>query len=291
MSCHNTIPFIMLAFMAFTANCSQKKVEKEKINVVVSILPLAEFTEQIGGDKANVSVMVPPGASPHAYEPTPGQLADVSKAKMYVKIGTPIEFELVWLDKILATNKTIFVCDASSGIERLNAVHNDEHRYEGSDPHVWLSPKNAKRMINSIYTGFATIDPDNEGYYAANTEKYRRQLDRLDKDIEKALEGKTNRKFIVYHPSWSYFANDYKLKQIPIEIKGKEPTARQIRHVIEESKKHGITIVFASPQFNTESAEVIAKEIKGRVVLIDPLEKHYIANMKRIVQALSEAME
>ncbi len=287
----NKLVFIILTVLVFAADCAQKKTEKEKIRVVVSILPLAEFAERVGGDRISVSVMVPPGASPHAYEPTPGQLAVVSKAKMYIKVGTPIEFELVWLDKILAINKAIYVKDASYGIERLSLAHNHKHQHEGDDPHIWVSPKSAKKMVANIYKGFVTIDPDNKEYYTVNYEKYLSQLDSLDIDIEKSLKEKINRKFMVYHPSWNYFANDYNLTQIPIEARGKEPTARQIQHVIEESKEYGIKTIFASPQFNTESAEIIAKEIRGRVILIDPLDKNYIQNMKKITQAISETME
>jgi zinc transport system substrate-binding protein len=288
--------FILFIILIFTTGCPQQEKKSNKINVVVSIMPLAEFAEKVGRVKTSVSVMVPPGASPHTYEPTPGQLVKLSKAKLYVKVGSPIEFELVWLDKILSANKNIFVVDASYGIEFMNVVykHNheqNEHHYIGDDPHIWLSPKNAKIMVENIYNGFVSIDPDNKEYYLENKRSYLRELDELDLEIEILLADKINRRFMVYHPSWAYFARDYNLEQIPIEKGGKEPTARSIQFLIEQARIQNIRVIFASPQFNTESAEVIAREIKGQVVLIDPLQKDYITNMKKIARVLSEVME
>ncbi|NOR16724.1 zinc ABC transporter solute-binding protein [candidate division WOR-3 bacterium] len=287
---------ILFIILIFTTGCPQQEKKSNKINVVVSIMPLAEFAEKVGRDKASVSVMVPPGASPHTYEPTPGQLVKLSKAKLYVKVGSPIEFELVWLDKILSANKDIFVVDVSYGIEFMNVVykHNheqNEHHYIGDDPHIWLSPKNAKIMVENIYNGFVSIDPDNKEYYLENKRSYLKELDELDLEIEILLADKINRRFMVYHPSWAYFARDYNLEQIPIEKGGKEPTARSIQFLIEQARIQNIRVIFASPQFNTESAEVIAREIKGQVVLIDPLQKDYITNMKKIARVLSEVME
>lgn len=287
---------ILFIILIFTTGCPQQEKKSNKINVVVSIMPLAEFAEKVGRDKASVSVMVPPGASPHTYEPTPGQLVKLSKAKLYVKVGSPIEFELVWLDRILSANKDIFVVDVSYGIEFMNVVykHNheqNEHHYIGDDPHIWLSPKNAKIMVENIYNGFVSIDPDNKEYYSENKRSYLRELDELDLEIEILLADKINRRFMVYHPSWAYFARDYNLEQIPIEKGGKEPTARSIQFLIEQARIQNIRVIFASPQFNTESAEVIAREIKGQVVLIDPLQKDYITNMKKIARVLSEVME
>lgn len=287
---------ILFIILIFTTGCPQQEKKSNKINVVVSIIPLAEFAEKVGRVKASVSVMVPPGASPHTYEPTPGQLVKLSKAKLYVKVGSPIEFELVWLDKILSANKDIFVVDASYGIEFMNVVykHNheqNEHHYIGDDPHIWLSPKNAKIMVENIYNGFVSIDPDNKEYYSENKRSYLRELDELDLEIEILLADKINRRFMVYHPSWAYFTRDYNLEQIPIEKGGKEPTARSIQFLIEQARIQNIRVIFASPQFNTESAEVIAREIKGQVVLIDPLQKDYITNMKKIARVLSEVME
>ena len=294
----------LLLFLTIMFGCSKDRNNTDKIGIVVSILPLQEFTEKIGGDKVSVSVMVPPGASPHSYEPKPEQLVNVGKAKMYVKVGSPIEFELTWLDKIISTNRNMTVVDASKGItlvkmeyehenheEGESEAHTLEEHDEGYDPHIWLSPKNAKIMVENIYKSLVSLDSKNEKFYTSNKEAYIRELNELDSKIQKALSGKKTKMFMVFHPAWGYFAKDYNLKQIPIEKGGKEATAKGIQNLINQAKEHNIRIVFVSPQFSTKSADVIAKEIKGRVVFIDPLAKDYINNLNKVSQAFSEAME
>lgn len=264
--------------------------ENEKVKVVVTLLPQAEFAERIGGDRVQVTVMVPPGASPHTYEPTPGQLAEVSSAHIYAKVGSGVEFELTWMDKIVDANKDMLIIDCSQGVE-LMYVGNEEEREnkdKGYDPHIWLSPKNAVKMVETIYEGLIQIAPSNKEYYERNKNTYIQELENLDEAIAQALSGKENKKIMVYHPSWTYFCRDYGLEQIPIEKEGKEPTPQGLAHLIDQAKTYEITVIFASPQFNAESAEVIAREINGKVVLIDPLAKNYIENMKKIAEAFAE---
>ena len=293
---------ILVLFIA--AGCSKKEASTGKIGIVVSIVPLQEFAEKVGGDKVSVSVMVPPGASPHIYEPTPDQLINVSKAKIYVKVGSPVEFELTWLDRVISAKRDMIVVDASENIKLIKMKHehsheegpagehvSEDHEHKGYDPHIWLSTKNAKVMVENIYKKLISLDPENKGYYTSNKEAYTKELNALDSKIQKALSGRTNRRFMVFHPAWGYFAKDYSLEQIPIEEEGKEPTAKGMQTLVNQAKKHNIKVIFASPQFSTKSAEVIAKEIQGRMVLIDPLEKDYIANLKKVSRAFSEAME
>ncbi|MGB3340318.1 MAG: zinc ABC transporter substrate-binding protein [bacterium] len=249
---------------------------------MVSILPLAEFTEKIGGDRVLVSVMIPAGTTPHSYEPTPAQLTDLSTAHIYVKVGTPIEFEIAWLDKIMSVNKNMFLCNASQNL----ALPEPD-----IDPHVWLSPLNAQIMIENIYNTLIEIDTKSKALYYRNKQKYIEELSELNERIKNLLSDKKNRKFLVYHPAWGYFANAYDLEQISIETGGKEPTAKGILSIIEQAKRENIHVVFASPQFTTKNAQVIAREIQGTVILIDPLEKNYISNLTDIAEQLSQIME
>jgi zinc transport system substrate-binding protein len=136
--------FLLLCVTFLT--CSQKPAGK--IHVVVSILPLAEFTEKVGGDRVLVSVMIPTGTTPHSYEPTPAQLVDLSTAHIYVEVGTPLEFEIAWLDKILSVNKNILLCNASQNITLPEP---------DIDPHVWLSPLNVQIMVENICTSLIEI--------------------------------------------------------------------------------------------------------------------------------------
>ena len=270
-----------MLFFVLIICCGQKgELEQQgKIQVVVSIPPLADFVESVGKDKVEVTIMVPAGASPHTYEPRPSQLKTVSRAKMYVKVGSGVEFELTWMEKLIGINKEMMVVNSSEGIEVI-----------ANDPHVWLSPANARIMVGNICGGLIKIDPENEEYYVQNKNQYLDQLTELDEFIRQRLGGITRKKFMVYHPSWGYLAREYGLEQIPIEHAGKEPTAKEIKDAVEMAKKHNIKVVFVSPQSTTKSAEVIAKEIGGEIVFIDPLARSYIPNMRTVIEQLTQAM-
>ncbi|MEW6227025.1 MAG: zinc ABC transporter substrate-binding protein, partial [Bacillota bacterium] len=142
----------------------------ERVRVVVSILPQAYFVERIGGSNVDVSVMVPPGASPATYEPTPSQMKDIARARMYVRIRVP--FEEAWMPKIAAANREMLVIDSTGGIERIG----------GNDPHIWLSPRLVKIQAEHIYQGLVRADPSNKGLYARNKEEFLKELDALDRE-------------------------------------------------------------------------------------------------------------
>jgi zinc transport system substrate-binding protein len=284
---------VLLLFSGMIATaCSREEPAAGKIGVVVTILPQAEFVEKVGGDKVEVTVMVPPGASPHTYEPTPSQMAALAEAKMYAKVGSGIDFELTWMNNLIAQNEDMLVVDCSKGIELQPMTVGDEDEPAGSpDPHIWLSPPNAIIMVRNIADGLIQIDPDNRAYYEQNRDAYIQQLTQLDSDIREGLSAVTNRVFMVFHPAFGYFASEYNLTMLPIEDEGKEPTPAGLQHLIEQAKEHNIKVVFAEPQFNQQSADVIAKEIGGRVVLIDPLARDYIDNMRALLAEMVQAME
>lgn len=285
-----TVLILLLAVLliAIAAGCNGGADNAGKTVVAVTILPQAGFVEAIGGDRVEVVVMVPPGASPHTYEVTPDQMVQLSNAKMYAKVGSPVEFELTWMDKLIAVNKSMLVVDCSKGIDLMENQDPDEL---GLDPHIWLSVKNAKIMVQNICDGLVQVDAVNKSYYEENCADYLSKLTELDNDIETALAGVTNRSFIVFHPAFGYFANDYNLTQIGIEQEGKEPNADYLIRLIEEAKARDIKVVFVSPQYSTKSAESVAQEIGGQVVIIDPLAKDFISNMRAIESAMRQAMQ
>lgn len=279
----------MAALATSALSCGQEKEVSDRIGVVVTILPQAEFAENVGGERVDISVMVPPGASPHTYEPTPSQIATLSRAEIYAKVGSGVEFELVWMDKLVNINQKMLVVDCSAGVPLQEM--SGEHGHGALDPHIWMSPVNAKIMVQNICGGLGQIDPDNRAYYEQNRDAYLQKLTKLDQDIRDGLSRVTNRDFMVYHPAFGYLARDYHLTLLPIEEEGKEPTAAGLAHLITYAKEHKIRVVFASPQFNPQSAKVIAEAIEGRVVFIDPLARDYIANLRRLLRELAEAEE
>ena len=266
-------------------------INEKKINVVVSIPPEAEFVEKIGGDKVKVTVMVPPGANPHTYEPLPEQLKNVSGAKMYAQVGSGIEFENVWMDKINSMNKNMIIVNCSKGIEFIPNADNDEAHENQYDTHVWVSPRNAKIMVENIYQGLIKVDPANKDYYKTNKDKYLQELDYNDKKINESLRADKNRKIMVYHPAWGYFCRDYGLTQIAIEKNGKEPTPQGITSLIDQAKQENIKIIFISPQFSKNNAETIASEIGGHVITVDDLDKNYIKNLNNVANAFRNSLK
>jgi zinc transport system substrate-binding protein len=287
------VPVLLLItlLIASAGGCEKEAEKTNNIVVAVTLLPQAGFVEAIAGDKVEVVVMVPPGASPHTYEVTPDQMTQLSRAKMYAKVGSPVEFELAWMDKLIAVNKSMLVVDCSQGVQLIEMTgeeHEHEaeaesgHEHEGLDPHIWLSIKNAKIMVQNICDGLVQIDSANKTYYEKNCADYMDKLIKLDSELAADLSGVANRSFIVFHPSFGYFARDYNLIQIGVEQEGKEPDADYIIRLIKEAREQNIKVVFVSPQYSAKSAESIAGEINGKVVIIDPLAKDFIGNMRTV---------
>lgn len=289
---------------------------EDKLNVVVSLLPQAYLVEQIGKDKVNVSVMIPPGGNPHTYEPTPSQLTNLTRADIYVKVGSGVEFELTWMDKLISFNKNMLVCNSSKRIQLIamaghphddeaedhgeetgdhdedaEEYHHDEeghpHHHGGQDPHVWLSPNNAIMMASNIRDALIERDPGNEKSYRDNASILVGELTNLKEEIARELSGIKNRNFLVFHPSWGYFAADFNLNQIAVEQEGKDPTPKQLAHLVEEAKAYKAKVILVSPQFSQKSARTIADEIDGRVESMDPLAKDFINNLRKFANILS----
>lgn len=268
----------------------------KKMRVVTSIQPLLFFVKKVGGEHVDVKVMVPPGANPHSYDPTPGQMIALGKAQLFVKAGSGIEFELDWMNKFSALNPDMEVCNASQGAGLIEMPakrhdHGHEHRHERLDPHFWLSPQNGILIAKNVERSFAKIDPSHAGEYEENRRKLELQLKALSKEIAKKLSGLKNRVFMVFHPAWGYYANEFNLVQIAAEEEGKELTPKKMQRIIGQAREHGIKVVFVSPSFSTFQAETIAREIGGVTQPVDPLSGNYIGNLRRATDAFVTSMQ
>ncbi|MBN1884367.1 MAG: zinc ABC transporter substrate-binding protein [Candidatus Krumholzibacteriota bacterium] len=282
----------LAAFLAALAAGCGGAPDGDRLGVVVSIPPQAQFVERIGGDLVHVTVMVPSGASPHQYEPSPSQLAAVADAALYVAVGSGIEFEIAWLDRIRSANPDIPLVVSAEGIEPAPAsAHVAGGEAPETDTHVWVSPRNAAVMARNTCDGLVAVDPAHAGRYEAGLDSLLAELDALDRAIRASLANASRRRFLVYHPSWGYFARDYGLEQIAIEHEGKEPSARGIAELVETARRLGIVVIFASPQFTVRSAEIVAREIGGRVVFVDPLGRDYLATMRAAAEAFGASLE
>lgn len=263
----------------------------EKLTVAVSILPQAHFVERVGGDRVRVVVLVGPGQSPHAYEPTPKQVADLAGARAYFTIG--VEFERGLLPRLRSSFPQLRVVDTRAGVplrtmtgaeaaaECDHGHDHGHHDHQGTpDPHIWLSPRLVKIQAQTICDALVDLDPSGVETYRRNLAAFQADLDRLHDRLEAALAGLKGREVFVFHPAFGYFLDEFGLKQVPVEIEGKEPTARRLAAVIERAKAAGTRVIFVQPQFSRKSAAAVAEAIGGVVVPLDPLARDFTANLE-----------
>lgn len=255
------------------------------MQVVVSILPQKYFVERVGGDHVQVTVMVPPGSSPATYEPTPTQMTELSAAQAYFTIGVP--FENAWLERIQSANTAMEMVDTTAGFERMPMGNNAERL----DPHVWLSPALVAIQAQTMADTLKRLDPTHASDYERQLAAFLADIDTLDLTIRTALEGVSQRKFMVFHPAWGYFARDYELEQIPIEVGGQEPSAAELATLIERAQTEEINVIFAQPEFSTRAAETIASQIGGEVMLISPLNPNWLENMQQVAETFARVLE
>ncbi len=266
----------------------------DRIRVAVSIIPQKNLVQRIAGDLVDVQLMVHSGQSPATYEPTPRQMAELSRARLYYRIGVP--FENIWMGRIENSHPDLPILDARSGIElrTIDGVdkshHDHAHEEDGLDPHIWLSPPLIKIMALRLRDKLIELDPSHREVYMKNHGKLDQSLDQLDADIRKTIAHMKSRKFMVYHPSWGYFAEAYGLQQIPIESEGKEPGAKALTHLLDEAKKERVGAIFVQQQFSQHQARSIAGTIGARVVVIDPLSENYPENLLAVAKSMADGL-
>ena len=291
------ILFIFVALVSF--------LNAAKPEISVSIVPQKYFLEKIVKDKFDINVMVKSGSSPHTYEPKTSQMKSLSNSKIYFFTG--IEFEKAWLDKFKKSAPNTLFVDNSAGIERIamqehsheeeqahdkhkhDKKHDHEDEHEGLDPHVWLDPILVKTQAKNIYDAVVSIDSSNKEFYTKNYEEFLKELDSLDMKIKEILKPYERKAFMVFHPSWGYFAKRYNLEQISIEIQGKEPKPNELVELVKDAKEHDIKIVFVSPQFSQKSAKTIASNIGGNVISIDSLSEDWANDMLKTADEIAKS--
>lgn len=295
------LKFVKLAYlivMAIMVALTPSLRADDKISVAVSILPQVEFVRNVGGDYVDIIEMVPPNSSPETYEPNPGQMKQLSRAKAYFKIGTDLDFEINLMGRMTSINSRLLIVDCSRGIEPLTirdsekaGETHDDHGHGLRDPHIWNSLRNARVIIDNIADGLIAIDSIHKSDYLKNAASYKSKLDLLDAEILAMFKDSPKRTFIVLHPAWGYFARDYNLVELSIEAEGKEPSVADIKNLVNLAKTRSIRTVFASPQFNSESARVVAREIGGTVDYIDPLNGKFLENIFLSAQKIAASLK
>jgi zinc transport system substrate-binding protein len=305
--------FLYLSAFKWVGPC-----DADSISVFVSIAPQKYFVERIAGSLVQVSVLVGPSDNPHNFEPKPQQMLALARTQLYFALG--MTFEKVWLKKIAAANPRLLIVHTETGIEKIPMVghplhgagQNPHHEREPNhdlgtgfgnhgdggehlgirDPHIWLSPPLVMLQARNILQALLAIDPSHRAAYEANYRKFIMDLVDLDAEIREILWGKKEgTEFLVFHPSWGYFARAYGLKQVPAEIEGKEPKPGDLKKLIRHARDKGIRVVFVQPQFSTRSAELIAEALEGHITYADPLAEDWAQNLRHVASRFKAALK
>jgi zinc transport system substrate-binding protein len=275
------------------AQGSGQKLPGGKLKVVASIAPLADFARQVGGDHVEVILLLPPGASPHTYEPPPKTVRKISEAKVFLEIGAGLEF---WADRLVAaTAAQIITVRCSEGVD---LIRGEGRALSNVDPHIWLDPVISMGIVRKIEAAFSRADPGDSSAFKKNASAYLTLLSALDREIAERVKGFRTREYITFHPAWSYFARRYGLKVSGVieEAPGKEPTPKHIDRILSRIRAMKTKVVFAEPQFSPRLAEAIADEAGGRVLFLDPLggekgRQTYVELMEYNLSIMEKAMK
>lgn len=276
----------ILTLIIFVNACSNEQSAEKKKVITVSIAPLKYFTEKIAGNRFDIKVMLPPGASPATFDPTSRQIMELENSDLYFKAGN-LPFEITWIGKFAKEFPKIKFINTSEGIKIIeNGDDSQEHEF--ADPHVWTSPQNTKIIAKNIANALISLDPAGEQFYKENLIHFIKEIDSTDQYIRQKLDPLKQRSFIIYHPALTYFARDYNLHQISLESEGKEPSARHLSEIIAKAKFQNIRVIFIQKQFNIGEARTLEREINGKLITIDPLDYNWTRQMRTIANELSE---
>jgi zinc transport system substrate-binding protein len=252
--------------------------------VAVAIVPEKTFAEAVCGDLFDVITMIPPGYDPENYEPTPQELAKFSKASLYFSIGVPTEESHI-IPSVSKTTKIVYLPD------EVAKVYPDRKMGDGRDPHIWLSPKRAAVMVQIMEREFSVLDPAHSSIFKKNAEAYTAKINAAERRIKTRLAGVKNRSFIVFHPAFGYFADDFGFTMYALEEEGKEATAGRMMELTDMAKKEHIKAVFYQAEIDSSQAKALAEEIGGKTIQLEPLSAGYIENLERMADTIASAAE
>lgn len=282
---------LLLAIVGLSA-CQGKKEGGTRM-ISVTIEPQRYFVEKIAGDLFQVYCVTPAGQSPETYDPTPQQMVQISRSQAYFRIGE-IGFEQAWMKNLQSQNPDMRVFDLSEGME---LIKNQEEEHEGKeahhhhhgsvDPHIWTSISGAKVIAQNTCQALIKLDPENQETYQAGYQRLIGEIDSTAVEMKRLLQPLAGSAFIIYHPTLTYFAREFGLQQLCIELDGKEPSPAQLKRLIETAAQSKAKVVFVQQEFDQKNAELIAKETGCRLVKINPLSYNWHDEMIRLATILA----
>jgi len=281
------IPLSSIVVYGTDSNQQFQKIESDKLQIISSFYPLHEFSQIVGQEKVDAILLVPIGVEPHDWEPTVKDVQQMQKSDLIIINGLGFEN---WVDSLHENNYQGKIIDTSNNISIKNLDDNSK------DPHIWLNPVTAKIQVQNIANAFSDSDPENQQYYQSNAVKYIEQLDLLDVKIRNELS-QCNNDFIAFHDAFSYFADEYDLKQHTIISPNNshgEATARTLENVISTANTLNIKVIFSEEAVDSKTSEIVANEIGGKVLILSPIEiasdGNYISKMTENLKNLKVAL-
>jgi zinc transport system substrate-binding protein len=302
------IPLASFAVTQPSFNSEISTTENSKLQVITSATFLYEFSQNVGKEMIDVTLLVPMGADPHDWEPTIRDREKLQKADIIIVNGIGYEH---WLGSLDSNDNQGILVDTSNGISTLDSEKHDDHakeddhdgheeedkhNHEDLDPHIWLNPVYAQLQVKNIANALSNSDPTNKNYYQSNAAIYNKELDLLDSKIRTELSGcKTD--FITFHNAFSYFSEEYGLTQHTIISSNDshgEVTPQTLENIISLARELNIKVIFAEESTSTKTSQVIADEIGGKVLVLSPLEivsdETYVEKMTQNLNNLKDAL-
>ena len=284
--------FILFA-CALTFGCgkSGNVPEGKKPLILVSIAPYKFLVERVAGTEFEVQTVVPPGANPHAFEPTSHQVKQMGRGLVWFRIGEPFEEKVL---PVLKSRNGIAIQDLRDGIELIeegNAMGCSHCCMDHFDRHIWLSPKLAASQAKIIERALAEKFPEQRELFAQNLERLEGELDLLDEEIAAILEPVKERVILVSHPAFGYFCEDYAFSQLSVEYEGKDPRPKHLEEVLKQAGEKRAEIALALPQYNNKGAQLIAERLHVPVHLIDPYSPEYFETMRKLAHLIASPGE
>lgn len=283
----------LVKILVFMLLCSHNASAADKqLSVFVSIAPFKFIVDRIGGNAIASTTFIDAGGSPHGFSPSPRKMASLTSADVFFRTGTPSE--QAWVDKLQRNYADLPIVNLQRGLSLIKMSahhHDDEHDHDArsDDPHFWTSPVMMIKAAEKVTQTLVKLAPERAPAFNHRYSVLKQELETLDTDITESLKSVNNRAFMVFHPSWGYFAERYNLEQIPVEIEGKTPGARSLIKLMSIAKDENIKVIFVQPQINPSNISVLAKQLNAQVVTIDPLSYNYIENLKRVTSAFLSA--
>ena len=257
------------------------RTEKPAVTVTVTISPYKYFVDQIAKGKVDVNVMVSNGNNPETYEPYAQQMMELSKSALYLKVGS-IGFEQTWMKKLQDNAPDMKVIDTSVGIKPAKTPGGN------IDPHVWMSCSNARIIASNILKALCQLEPKNKAFFEKNYQSLLSIIDKRDSTIKENFKKDPDlvRKFVIYHPILTYFARDYQLEQLAIEEEGREPSAAQLKSLIERARKEKIKFCLIQAEFANRNTTTFINESHTKPMNINPLQDDWNRAMQEAALAV-----